>query len=308
MTERVAIVTGSNKGIGFSIVKGLCQRFKGVVYLTARDVKRGEQAVSELNKLNLHPLFHQLDVADRDSVLRFSEYLRKKHGGVDILINNAAVANSRDLYNSYEENKYIVDVNYKSILTIQELIFPLVRNNGRIINISSDCGHISNVKNEFWLKKLSKKDLTLKEINEFVDWFLDSCKNNTFRKDDFADNGTVVAYRVAKVALSALTMLQQKELDERNISVNSMHPGLVRTDMTLGVGFYNADEAAETPLYLALEAPQSLKGAYVWYDRKVLDWYDHKADYYFKTSTLDRNVSNTQQPNTPIVFINKTIS
>ncbi|XP_053605011.1 carbonyl reductase [NADPH] 1-like [Plodia interpunctella] len=288
MPEKVAVVTGSNKGLGFSTVKGLCQRFKGVVYLTSRDEGRGRAAVAELNKLGLKPVYHQLDVANRESVKRFSEHLKKTHGGIDILVNNAAVANSKELYNSYEESKEIVDINYYSILTIQEFIFPLVRNNGRIVNISSDCGHLSNVKNNYWIERLSRKDLTVDDINEFVAWYLKAVKDGTFDFDkEIADGGTVAAYRVAKVALSALTMLQQKDLAPRNISVNSMHPGLVKTDMTIGVGFYSADQAAETPLYLALEAPQELRGAYIWYDRKVLDWYDYKADYYFKSKTLN---------------------
>lgn len=286
MSSKVAVVTGANKGIGFSIVKGLCQRFEGVVYLTSRDEARGRAAVAELNKLGLKPEYHQLDVVDRLSVARFADHLRRRHGGIDLLVNNAAIANSVHLYNSYEENQEIVEINYKSILLMHELIFPLVRDGGRILNISSDCGHLSNVRNKYWIDRLSSKDLTMKDINEFVEWFLDSCKNETFKREDIADEGTVAAYRVAKVALSAATVLQQKELEGRNISVNSLHPGLVRTDMTLGVGFYSADEAAQTPLYLLLEAPTTLKGAYIWYDRRVLDWYDYKADYYFKTSTL----------------------
>ncbi|XP_063357822.1 carbonyl reductase [NADPH] 3-like [Cydia amplana] len=286
MSQKVAVVTGSNKGIGLAVVKALCKRFDGTVYLTSRDEGRGKAAVAELNKLALKPAYHQLDVIDRKSIERFRDHIKKNHGGIDVLVNNAAVANSVALYNNYEECKYIVDINYKSLLTIQELLFPLVRNNGRIVNISSDCGHLSNIRNKYWIDRLSKKDLTVADINEFVDWFLESVKNDKFNYDDIADNGTVAAYRVAKVGVSALTMLQQKELEQRNISVNSMHPGLVRTDMTVGAGFYNTDEAAETPVYLALDAPQTLKGAYVWYDRKVLDWYDYKADWFFKTSTL----------------------
>ena len=43
-------VTGSNKGIGYAIVKGLCEKFDGIVYLTTRDVSRGKAAVEQLNK------------------------------------------------------------------------------------------------------------------------------------------------------------------------------------------------------------------------------------------------------------------
>ncbi|XP_026325607.1 carbonyl reductase [NADPH] 1-like [Hyposmocoma kahamanoa] len=287
MSKKVAVVTGSNKGIGFAIVKGLLRRYDGVVYLTSRSEERGRTAVSQLKELGLNPEYHQLDVTDRESVLRFREHIKRSHGGIDILINNAAIANSAQLYNSHEENEEIININYKSILTIQELLFPLVRNNGRILNISSDCGHLSNVRNKYWIERLSRQDMTVNDINEFVEWFLKESRNGTFKKEELADDATAAAYRVAKVALSALTMLQQNELAARNISVNSMHPGLVRTDMTQGVGFYSADQAAETPIYLVLDAPQNLKGAYVWFDRKVLDWYDYNADYYFKSKTLN---------------------
>uniref|UniRef100_A0A2A4JNM1 Carbonyl reductase n=1 Tax=Heliothis virescens TaxID=7102 RepID=A0A2A4JNM1_HELVI len=285
---KVAVVTGSNKGIGFSIVKGLLKRFQGVVFLTSRDDARGKAAVAKLNELGFYPEYHQLDVTDTHSVATFANYVKAKYGGIDILINNAAVCNCTELYLSYEESKYIIDVNYFSFFIIQEFLYPLIRNNGRILNISSDCGHLSNVRNEYWIKRLSSKDLTVKDINEFVDWHLEAVKNGTFNRSDFADDGTIAAYRVAKVAVSALTIIQQKELDARNISVNSMHPGLVRTDMTKGVGFYDADQAAETPLYLVLEAPASIKGAYIWHDRQVLDWYDPKADWYFKSITFSQ--------------------
>ncbi|XP_068621409.1 carbonyl reductase [NADPH] 3-like [Battus philenor] len=286
MSTKVAVVTGSNKGIGFSIVKGLCKRFDGVVYLTSRDEARGRAAVAELNELGLKPQYHQLDVTDMASVIKFGDHIKEKHGGLDILINNAAVGDIIEMYDTYEVNKKIIDTNYKSILTIQAVIFPLIRNNGRVLNISSNCGHLSNIKNKAWIERLSNRDFTLDDVNEFVERYLERSRNGNVYNEDIADDGSLAAYKVSKVALSALTVLQQKELEKRNIAVNSMHPGLVRTDMTQGYGFFSADEAAETPLYLVLEAPASLKGCYVWHDGRVLDWFDHTADYYFKRELL----------------------
>ncbi|CAG4991583.1 unnamed protein product [Colias eurytheme] len=284
--SKVAVVTGSNKGIGFAIVKGLCKRFDGIVYLTSRDENRGRKAVEELNKLGLKPQYHQLDVSDRNSVIKFRDHIKEKHGHLDILVNNAAIVDSLTPDTDIELIKKVIDINYRSVLTMQELIYPLVRDNGRILNISSDCGHLSNIRNKYWIERLSNKNLTVQDVNEFVDWFLESVQKGTFKTEDIADNATVPAYRVAKVALSAVTVVQQRELASRRIAVNSMHPGLVRTDMTTGIGFYSADEAAETPLYVLLDAPDSLQGAYIWYDKRVLDWYDYNADYYFKISTL----------------------
>ncbi len=51
MSPRVAIVTGSNKGIGLAVVKSLCEKFEGDVFLTARNKDLGTKAVAELEKV-----------------------------------------------------------------------------------------------------------------------------------------------------------------------------------------------------------------------------------------------------------------
>lgn len=73
-------------------MKGLCEKFDGSVYLTARDENRGKDAVKKLNELGFKPLFHLLDINSQDSVNQFKDYLKSSHGGIDLLINNAAIA------------------------------------------------------------------------------------------------------------------------------------------------------------------------------------------------------------------------
>ena len=90
--DKVAIVTGSNKGIGLAIVRGMCRQFKGHVYLTSRNPQLGEEAVKLLEGEGLHPKYHQLDVTAEDSVAKLAVYVMEKYGGVDILINNAGIA------------------------------------------------------------------------------------------------------------------------------------------------------------------------------------------------------------------------
>ena len=86
--SKVAIVTGSNKGIGFGIVESLLQKFAGIVYLTSRDVTRGQAAVDQLKAKGLNPEYHQLDITDTASIERFRDHIAKTHGGIDILVNN----------------------------------------------------------------------------------------------------------------------------------------------------------------------------------------------------------------------------
>ena len=81
-------VTGSNKGIGFSIVRALCKELENeIVYLTSRDEGRGKTAIEELKKEGLNPCYHQLDINDQESIKKLRDDLVKDHGGLDILVN-----------------------------------------------------------------------------------------------------------------------------------------------------------------------------------------------------------------------------
>jgi len=79
---KVAIVTGSNKGIGLAIVRRMCKEFSGDVILTARDESRGRTAVSQLEGEGLLPKFIQLDIDSRDSIAALKESLEKNYGGI----------------------------------------------------------------------------------------------------------------------------------------------------------------------------------------------------------------------------------
>ena len=92
-SKRVAVVTGSNKGIGLAIVRSLCKKFDGDVVLTSRDEGRGNEAVAELKeKEGLNPVYHQLDITSRDSIEGLVTFIKDKYGGLDVLINNAGIA------------------------------------------------------------------------------------------------------------------------------------------------------------------------------------------------------------------------
>ncbi|XP_050361578.1 carbonyl reductase [NADPH] 1-like [Nymphalis io] len=274
METKVAVVTGSNKGIGFEIVKGLCQKFNGSVYLTARNEERGRIAVQKLEKLGLRPLFHTLDVTSESSIEEFAKFISTRHSGIDVLVNNAGILDFDKPVTTYEEAKKLMDTNFYSLLTISKILYPLLKNDARIINMSSDWGLLSNIRRQTWLDILAKDDLTTDEILQFVDDFLQNVRNGKTAFVSFAGhNGD---YKVSKVALSALTFVQQKHFIKqgKDISINCVHPGFVKTDMTKGMGDFTPERGARAPLYLALEAPQSLKGTFVWHDCHQVNWDD----------------------------------
>ncbi|KAI5651569.1 short chain dehydrogenase domain-containing protein [Phthorimaea operculella] len=284
MVAKVAVVTGSNKGIGFAIVKELCRRGVNTVYLTSRDAAKGREAVEKLNKEGYNPEFYQLEVTDKESVKKFADHLKQKHGGLDILINNAGFIGADYYKVTYEDSRQVIDTNYFGILLIQEYFFPILRENARVINIASDCGHISNLENKYWIQRLTKDDIKIEDVNAFVQWFLDSVKNEELKEEDWCGMN-VLAYRTSKIAVCALTRVQQKEVG-KNISVNCIHPGLVQTDMTKNTGMLTMEQAAEAPVYLALDIDQSVKGKYFWYDKKERDWADHNAKLHFNRNEI----------------------
>lgn len=274
METKVAVVTGANKGIGYEIVKGLCQKFNGVVYLTARSEDRGRNAIKKLQELGLNPLFHILDVTSETSIQDFATYIVKCHSGIDVLVNNAGILDFDKSVSSYEDSKKLIDTNFMSLLSISKILYPLLKNNARIINLSSDWGLLSNIRKQVWLNKLAKEDLTVEEIIQFVNDFLVASKSGKNTFISFA--GHYGDYKVSKVAMSALTFVQQRQFNEegKDISINCVHPGFIMTDMTKGMGDFTPERGARAPLYLALEAPQSQKGTFVWHDCHQVNWDD----------------------------------
>ena len=83
--SRYAVVTGANKGIGFAICKQLASNGVSVV-LTARDEKRGVEAVEKLKELGHPVVFHQLDVTDPKSITSLADFIRNQFGKLDILV------------------------------------------------------------------------------------------------------------------------------------------------------------------------------------------------------------------------------
>lgn len=271
---KVAVVTGGNKGIGYAIVKALCEKYNGTVYLTARDVGRGEAAVAELKKLGLKPKYHQLDVTDEGSLNAFHDFIKKEHGGIDILVNNAAIAYGTKAPEPFgEQAENTLHVNYFSLVKTCNTLFPLLRPHARVVNLSSSMGHLHKIPGDKLRKKLSSPTLTEEELTQLMQQFVESAKAGIHMQDGWPNS----AYSVSKVGVSALSFIQQRAFDadpREDIVVNAVHPGYVDTDMTNHTGPLTIEQGADAPVYLALlgENVKSPRGEYIWCNREIVDW------------------------------------
>lgn len=251
--KSVAVVTGANRGIGYEVTRGLCKKFSGDVILCSRDIERGEEAVNKLKEEGLKPILHQLDISDESSVRKLKEYLVTNYSGLDLLINNAAIYHRPGRgEESIHKQIQVFKVNYLSTAKVCEILFPIIKNNGRVVNVSAMGGMLVSIKNGELKQTLNDPKLTREKLAELANTYLDQLSKG---RDDFSNYAFFGSYVIAKVFLCALTWIQQREManDVRNIKVFATHPGYVVTDMTGKRGQISAEEGAKSTLFAALE-------------------------------------------------------
>ena len=164
MTGKIAVVSGANRGIGYEICRQLAQRGIHVV-LTSRDAAKGKAACGKLVAQGLPVEFHPLDVTNAGSIEALAAFLRDKFSGVDILVNNAGVLldprGSRLLDSKIETYRDTLETNVLGPLQLTQALLPLMkkRNYGRIVNISSGQGQLSEMSSGTPAYRISKTAL-----------------------------------------------------------------------------------------------------------------------------------------------------
>ncbi len=249
-TPRKIVVTGSNKGIGYSIIETLlASNTPYELILTARNPTLGEKSLETLRskypKSLSKLIFHQLDVSDEKSISSFAEWAKNTLGKIDVLVNNAAILyrNSND-----EEKKSTIYTNFTSVVKLTEKIIPLLAADGKIINISSTLG-ITSLQGETLRKALEDLQLDLKRLHELASNFLEIGKD--YQPNEY---GPEASYPGSKALLNFYTNTILPTQLGPNQQVYAVCPGSCRTDMGTDQAWTSAEEGADTPVYL-IELP-----------------------------------------------------
>ena len=227
---KVAIVTGGNRGIGFAIVKGLAKVFDGDVFLTARNKERGLAAVKALESEGLKVGFHLLDIDDVQSNVNLANFLKETYGGLDILVNNAGIAfKCASTEPVHVQAKVTINTNYYGVKKTCDALFPLLRDGARVVNVSSSCGFLNKIPGKDLKARFAANDLTVKQLDELMEDFITATEKG--KHGELGWPGST--YMVSKVGLSALTRLQQRDMDAKkklsDVAINHIHPGYVDT-------------------------------------------------------------------------------
>ena len=151
---RIAVVTGANRGLGLETCRQLARRGLTVV-LTSRAAAKGEAAAARLRDDGLNVRFHPLDVTDPHSIGGLAQYLQAEFGRVDVLVNNAGVfldpLDSPDagaasvLRADLDTVRRSMETNVYGPLLLCQALVPLMQGRGRIVNLSSGMGQLSDM-------------------------------------------------------------------------------------------------------------------------------------------------------------------
>src|SRR3989344_7920367 len=138
---KTALVTGASKGIGKAIAIELAKNNVNVVVNYNSDEKGAINAVEEIKKIGADAIAVKADVSDFSQCSSMIEIIKKKFGSLDILVNNAGVLSDKTFEKMTREQwDLVMDVNLGSMFNVTKNALPLLRDNGRIVNLSSVIG------------------------------------------------------------------------------------------------------------------------------------------------------------------------
>lgn len=232
-TNRIALVTGANKGIGLEIARQLAQAGVSVI-IGARDPARAQAAVDDLSSQGLKAQSVSIDLTDHGTIAAAADTIRAEHGRLDILVNNAGIVDAEDgppTASSAEAARRIMDTNFVGTLAVTQAMLPLLRKApaARIVNLSSSLGSLS-----------VNGDPTSPYYS-----------------------ARLIGYNASKAALNMLTVQLAQELRDTPIVVNSVSPGFVKTDLTGHNGYMTPEEGAKLPVQYALLGENAVSGRFV---------------------------------------------
>jgi NAD(P)-dependent dehydrogenase (short-subunit alcohol dehydrogenase family) len=159
----IIVVTGGNRGIGFEICRQVAARGAQVV-LTARKGELGQEAVKKLAAQKLPVQFRQLDTTKQESILVLHDFLERSFGRLDVLINNAGIFSTGEtsgLNVKLDTVRVTLETNTLAPLHLSQALAPLLKRSksGRIVNLSSGLGQLSEMEGGYAAYRISKTAL-----------------------------------------------------------------------------------------------------------------------------------------------------
>lgn len=249
-SHRIALVAGANQGLGLALVEHLCRTLgkDGIVYLTARDPARGEQAAATLREQGLAPRLVQLDVQDAASVERLATRVREEHGGVDIVFSNFTRRMDPDVPLPAQVRDFVTTNNLGTTRMIEHF-GPLVRDGGRLFIVASGFGRLRHLVEP--LHARFDQAASLQAIDDVMLAYVDAVERGTAAAEGWPEWINIPS-KVGQVATMRVYARQMREAAERRgIVIGAVCPGLI--DTASSRPWFKDMSKAQTPAAAAVD-------------------------------------------------------
>ena len=153
-SKKIVLITGSNKGIGYSIIEALLKKKSNLrIILTSRNEQLGMKSFNQL--LQKYPyckndfFYHQLDITKGESISNLISWIRKEFSKIDYLVNNAGLGTNGNYYDLNNHNA-VLEVNvYGTINFTEEMLKnEMINKRGKIILVGSMMGNLNSLSSQ----------------------------------------------------------------------------------------------------------------------------------------------------------------
>ncbi|HTN85138.1 MAG TPA: SDR family NAD(P)-dependent oxidoreductase [Sorangium sp.] len=228
--SKIALVTGANQGLGYAMVARLCQDLPpgSTVYLGARDPERGEAAVARLREQGLQPALARLDVTDDASVQAVAETVARRHGGIDIVLSNAAARMVKELPQAAQV-RTLIDTNNHGTYRMIRAFGPLLRDGGRFFVVASSFGSLTRLDPRLH-HLFDPATRSLEDIERVMDEYVELVERGEAEAHHWPAWINIPS-KIAQVAsMKVVARQRQAEAAQRGLIIAALCPGLVDTD------------------------------------------------------------------------------
>jgi 3-oxoacyl-[acyl-carrier protein] reductase len=138
---KVALITGATRGIGRAVALLFAQMGADIIINYVKSDELAQEVAAQVETLGQRAFLIKADVAQREAVERMGEYVQSQVGEFDILVNNAGISLTNNLYGLTQEVwDQVIGTNLTGLFNTCQVLVPLIKKQGRIINISSIAG------------------------------------------------------------------------------------------------------------------------------------------------------------------------
>ena len=270
--SKLIMITGCNKGVGFGILENLAKSKPGYKFLMAvRSVPKGMEALAELKK-DLHnfgdiAMVKELDISKSHSIDSFVNWVQASGTKIDCLINNAGVASWSLKFDPKVINE-ILRTNVYGTIELTEKMLPLMPDNSKIVNISTELGLFASLHDEEMQKRLQNQTLTKEDIYTIAQEYHDKFEAHTpaITQYPFPKSADPV-HSFSKMLINAYTrvLASRPDVQKKGIQVYACSPGWVKTDIGGPMAELTVQEGAICPtnvVNLPWKLDESIQGKF----------------------------------------------